>query len=256
MSADVDNTQATLQELRARASRARASRVRASPVRLSMAGTIAFLVVLLATTWGGYTLFAGLAKAAASTCFIMVAVANRATATRYGQLILAGLVLSWFGDVFLIGRAPALFLSGLVSFLLAHVAYTAAFIVHGIRPRWSALAALALAPIIFFVLRWLLPHVGDDMKIAVLTYMVVITGMVLFSWGARGAGLHRSAPIGAMMFFVSDIAVTRNRFVVPESLDWLWGLPLYYIAQLFLAYSVVTVIQRQSEADEEGSRAS
>ncbi len=226
---------------------ARSSRARASRMRLWMAGTIAFLVVLLATTWGGYTLFVGLAKAAASTCFIMVAVTNRATATRYGQLILAGLVLSWFGDVFLIGSAQALFMGGLVSFLLAHVAYTAAFIVHGTRLRWSAMAALALAPTIFFVLRWLLPHVGDDMKAPVLTYMVVITLMVLFSWGARGGGLHVSAPIGAMMFFVSDLAVTRNRFVVPESLDWLWGLPLYYIAQLFLAYSVVTVIRQQSE---------
>ena len=52
-----------------------------------------------------------------------------------------------------------------------------------------------------------------------------------------------------MMFFVSDLAVTRNRFVVPESMDWLWGLPLYYAAQLFLAYSVSTVPFRTIRID-------
>ena len=207
-----------------------------------MAATIVFLTALLGATYGGNPLSAGWAKAAASTCFIMVAVTRGAFASRYGKLIFAGLVLSWFGDVFLIGQAKILFLAGLISFLLGHVAYTCAFLAHGIRPRWAGLALLALSPIVFLVLRWLLPHVEGDMKGPVLAYILVITLMVVFSWGVRGKGGHNSIPAGAMLFFISDIAVTRNRFVVPESMDWLWGLPLYYIAQLFLAYSVSTTL--------------
>lgn len=208
---------------------------------LWIAATIVFLTVLLAANYGGYAVAAGLAKAAASTCFIMVAVTRGAFASRYGRLIFAGLVLSWFGDVFLIGRAEVLFLAGLVSFLLGHVAYTCAFLAHGIRRRWAGVSLVVLVPVVFFVLRWLLPHVEGEMKGPVLAYIFVITLMVVFSWGARGKGGHHSIPIGAMLFFLSDIAVSRNRFVVPESMDWLWGLPLYYAGQLFLAYSVATI---------------
>lgn len=204
------------------------------------AGTLVFLLALLATTYQGYAVAAGIVKGAASTCFIAVAVTRGATGSRYGTFILAGLVLSWFGDVFLIGRAQALFLSGLVSFLLGHVAYVCAFAVYGLRARWALTAAAVLAPIVFFVLRWLIPHVEADMKGPVFAYIAVITTMVILSWGARGRGIVIAAPIGAMMFFFSDIAVARNRFVDPESLDWLWGLPLYYVGQLFLAHSVST----------------
>lgn len=207
-----------------------------------MAATIVFLTALLGASYGDHPLAAGLAKAAASMCFIMVAVTRGAFASRYGRLIFAGLVLSCIGDVFLIGRAEVLFLAGLISFLLGHVAYTCAFLAHGIRPRWAGISLIALLPVVFFVLRWLLPHVEGDMKGPVLAYILVITLMVVFSWGARGKGGHNSIPIGAMLFFLSDIAVSRNRFVVPESMDWLWGLPLYYTGQLLLAYSVSTTL--------------
>ena len=208
---------------------------------LWIAATIVFLAALLAANYAGYAVAAGLAKTGASTCFIMVAVTCGAFASRYGKLIFAGLVLSWFGDVFLIGQAEVLFLAGLVSFLLGHVAYACAFVAHGIRRRWAGVSLVALLPVVFFVLRWLLPHVEGEMKGPVLAYIFVITLMVVFSWGARGKGAHHSIPIGAMLFFLSDIAVSRNRFVVPESMDWLWGLPLYYAGQLFLAYSVATI---------------
>ena len=215
------------------------------------AATIVFLLALLAANYGGHAVAAGLAKATASTCFIMVAVTRGAFRSRYGKLIFAGLVLSWFGDVFLIGRSEILFLAGLVSFLLGHVVYTCAFVAHGIRPRWAGVAFVALSPVVFFVLRWLLPHVDGEMKGPVFAYILVITLMVVFAWGARGKGGHFSIPVGAMLFFVSDIAVSRNRFVVPESMDWLWGLPLYYAAQLFLAYSVATVLTPSNRSEEQ-----
>ncbi len=216
-----------------------------------MAATIVFLTALLGASYGGHPLTAGFAKAAASACFIMVAVTRGAFRSRYGRLIFAGLVLSWFGDVFLTGRSEVLFLAGLVSFLLGHVAYTCAFVAHGIRPRWAGVALVALSPVVFFVLRWLLPHVDGGMKGPVFAYILVITLMVVFAWGARGKGGHFSIPVGAMLFFLSDIAVSRNRFVVPESMDWLWGLPLYYVAQLFLAYSVSTTLAASDPHEEE-----
>jgi hypothetical protein len=40
------------------------------------------------------------------------------------------------------------------------------------------------------------------------------------------------------MFYVSDIFVARDRFVAPSPWNQRLGLPLYYTAQLALAFSV------------------
>jgi uncharacterized membrane protein YhhN len=45
--------------------------------------------------------------------------------------------------------------------------------------------------------------------------------------------------IGALAFFLSDLSVARNRFVAPGFVNRLWGLPLYYAAQLLLASSIL-----------------
>jgi hypothetical protein len=36
----------------------------------------------------------------------------------------------------------------------------------------------------------------------------------------------------------SDVAVARDRFVAPSVGNRLWGLPLYFVAQLLLAWTV------------------
>jgi uncharacterized membrane protein YhhN len=211
--------------------------IRIGAWQLWAAATIAFLLLMMAGNQWGLDGISPWAKAAASTCFIATAIARGAWASRFGQGILAGLVLSWFGDVFLAQSGDAFFLAGLASFLLGHVAYCAAFGIHGVNLRWSAIAAVALTPLVFVILRWLLPHVEAPMKAPVIAYIVVITAMVLLAWGTRGKGGHIAIVIGAMLFFFSDIAVARARFVAPGEMDWLWGLPLYYVGQLFLAYS-------------------
>ena len=48
-------------------------------------------------------------------------------------------------------------------------------------------------------------------------------------------------PVGAVMFTASDIAVVRDRFVAPGFVNRLWGLPLYYAAQLIIAWSIMVV---------------
>ena len=72
------------------------------------------------------------AKLIASTAFVVVAVTAGALESRYGRILLLGLVLSWFGDAFLLSETKRWLLSGLVSFLLAHVAYVVAFATVGV----------------------------------------------------------------------------------------------------------------------------
>jgi uncharacterized membrane protein YhhN len=178
------------------------------------------------------------AKLVASSMFVSLAVRAGALASRYGVLILAGLVLSWFGDAFLIGTSQHWFLLGLASFLLAHVAYVAAFISAGIERRWTLGAALPVAVIAAGVLSWLQPHLPPALVWPVRLYTAVISVMVVAAFGTRGAGATPLVVVGACLFYLSDLSVAALRFTEPPFPTYVLGLPLYYAAQLCLALSI------------------
>jgi uncharacterized membrane protein YhhN len=205
---------------------------------LGCALTIASLAGLLAAEWRGSHAGVWVAKPLASVGFLVAAGSAGALDTPYGRWILAGLVLSFFGDVLLIPAATASFLAGLVGFLLGHVAYAGAFAVRGLSPGWVGVAALAVVPAAALALRWLWPHVEAKMRGPVLAYVVVISTMVLLAAGTVGAAGRNAVLVGAVAFYVSDLAVARQRFVARTFWNKAWGLPLYYGAQLVLASTV------------------
>lgn len=176
-------------------------------------------------------------KMIASTGFIVVALSVGALSDPYGRIVLVALVLSWIGDLLLTFASRRAFLGGLVSFLLGHVAYSIAFGTLGVDPVAGGIAAMVVAVIAVFVWRWLAPHVGD-MAAPVIAYVVVISVMVVLAFGSFGDGATWLIPIGATLFFVSDLFVARNQFVAPGTVNRVWGLPLYYMAQVLLALSV------------------
>jgi uncharacterized membrane protein YhhN len=180
-----------------------------------------------------------LAKPFASTAFIAVALAAGALQSTYGCAILLGLVLSWLGDVLLIPRGrPHLFLAGVLSFLAGHVAYAAAFVARGVDAGAFAAAALGAGAVAIVVLRWLGAHVPADMKVAVPAYIAVISLMVTCATASFAAQGNPWIPVGAVGFYLSDLSVARDRFVASEFVNRLWGLPLYYAAQVALAWSI------------------
>ena len=179
-----------------------------------------------------------IAKPIASTAFIAAAVAAGATSSSFGRLILVGLVLSWLGDVLLIPRErPKVFLAGVASFLLGHVAFAIAFLARGVAPVWIVASGVLVVAALVGVVRWLAPHLPDDMRAAAHAYMIVISVMVVTASGTFGAAGNAAILIGAVAFYFSDISVARDRFVDHAFINRLWGLPLYYFAQLALAYS-------------------
>jgi uncharacterized membrane protein YhhN len=181
-----------------------------------------------------------LAKPLASTAFLAVALAADALVTSYGRAILFGLALSWLGDVLLIPRgSPKMFLAGVGSFLLGHVAYAIAFVARGIDTGAALVAAVIVVALAVLVLRWLSPHVSTDMKLAVPAYVLVISVMVIAAVGTYTRLGNAWIPLGAIGFYLSDLSVARDRFVVEEFMNRIWGLPLYYAAQVVLAWSVL-----------------
>lgn len=200
--------------------------------------TVTGLVVTLVAEWAQRRGLLYVAKPAASAGFLVVALGSGAWDSSYGRWILAGLVLSLLGDVFLMFRGPVQFRSGLVSFLLAHVTYGGAFLVAGVSASWALAAGAAALGVAWVVVRWLLPHVDRDMRGPVLAYVVVISVMLSLAIGTLGTGHTALVATGAGLFYVSDLFVARDRFVTPALLNTLIGLPLYYLAQVLLALSV------------------
>jgi uncharacterized membrane protein YhhN len=131
-------------------------------------------------------------KPLASLGFLGAAVAAGASGSLYGRAVLAALVLSWIGDVLLMSSRSAVFLAGLGAFLLAHVAFGAAFWLRGEAWPWTAGALALLILPAGIVSRWLRPHLPAEMRVPVHAYIAVITGMLALAAGTAAAGSPES----------------------------------------------------------------
>lgn len=188
-------------------------------------------------------------KPLASIAFCLVPVfAGAATgAGPFATWIMVGLVLGAIGDVFLMFDHRRAFLAGLVSFLLGHVAYVVAF--HHAVPaqRWASGSlvgvAVAVAAVGAILLRYLWPRLGT-LRGPVIAYIAVISTMLV---GGIAIAVHDSAlpadarllaAAGAVAFYASDLAVARDRFVAKDVWNRIVGLPVYYGAQLLIAWSI------------------
>jgi uncharacterized membrane protein YhhN len=198
------------------------------------------LVVLLFGEYADKASFRAAGKPLASLGFLVAAVGFGAFESQYGKLVFAGLVLGALGDLFLLGRARQFFVGGLVSFLLGHVVYVLAFASLGISAAEAIGAALVMAGVLFLIGRWVFPH-APDMRVPITAYMLVIGLMCVAAVGAYSAGAPWMVPVGAVMFTASDLAVVRDRFISKGFVNRAWGLPLYYAAQLLIAWSIAAV---------------
>ncbi len=181
-------------------------------------------------------------KTTLSALFVFAAVVQPHPIPSYYRFLLIGLLFCLGGDVFLALPQAKMFLWGLVSFLVGHLFYVAAFLGAAGINRWTgaglAVSLLAGAAVFF----WLRPHLGA-MKVLVIGYILVISAMVVAAgsvWGAGNLNLpgRLLAFGGALSFYVSDVFVARQRFLKAEFFNRLIGLPLYYGGQFMLAFSV------------------
>lgn len=200
--------------------------------------TVVALAVLLVAEAREDARLQRIVKPIASTGFIVVALAGGAMATGYGRLILLALACSFAGDVCLLSRTRRAFVAGLTAFLLGHVAFATAFWWQGLSPGWVATGAMLLTIPALLIRRWLTPYVPSNLRGPVDAYIVVITVMVATAIGALGAGGGGTIVVGAIAFYLSDLSVAKDRFIQRELATRLWGLPMYYAAQLLLASTV------------------
>jgi uncharacterized membrane protein YhhN len=177
-----------------------------------------------------------LTKPLASAAFVALAFSRGALGSGYGTIVFAGLILAALGDVLLIPKALLSFRLGILAFLLGHLAFLVAFVLRGISMLHASAVLLVCAAIAVLVLRWLWPHAGE-LKGAVVAYIAIISVMVPAAMGTSVQHGNVLIALGAIAFYVSDLSVARDRFVHESFTNRLWGLPLYYGAQVLLAWS-------------------
>jgi uncharacterized membrane protein YhhN len=151
------------------------------------------------------------------------------------RCVLVGLWLSLAGDVALLWPRQG-FLPGLVSFLLAHLAYLVAFTrQQRFCAWWPAFAAYALVAGAILWRLW--PGVPGALQAPVVAYVLCLASMaaqaaVLWRRGEPRGGV---LAIGGALFVVSDALLATNKFAGPLPLASLWILAPYWTAQWCIA---------------------
>jgi uncharacterized membrane protein YhhN len=148
------------------------------------------------------------------------------------------LVFSLAGDVFLMLPDENLFVFGLGSFLLGHVAYIVGLLVAGVSPLALAVGVVVVAGLMALVAPTLVvgarrrdPRLG----VPVLVYIVAISVMVACAIGSVVA----AAIAGALLFYASDFAIGWSRFVSDFAGSRLVIIITYHLAQVLLVVSLV-----------------
>lgn len=155
----------------------------------------------------------------------------------YSWWILAGLLFSILGDIFLMLPKDR-FVYGLVSFLVGHICYIVAFLSFpGSGEVNSWITGVLLVVAILYLLKLskgVLNSGGISLFLPVTGYVAIITTMV---WAA----FYTQQPLmiaGAILFFFSDAILAWDRFIGKLTYrNYLVMIP-YYLAQYLFAISL------------------
>ena len=192
-----------------------------------------FAVADWLAVWRGSKPLEYLAKPLATAALVGVALTLVPEDESMRTWFVVALVLSLAGDVFLM-LPRNLFVAGLASFLLGHVAYVAGF---GLGEAWPWILGVAVvgaavgAPIV----RALVGDGQRELLGPVLAYMAVISVMVAC---AIGNGDPR-AIAGAALFMLSDSLIAWNRFVRPLAWAPVTIMVTYHLGQAGLVLSLL-----------------
>lgn len=205
---------------------------------------IAACLALVYAEYRAHTRLRVIAKLTASAAFVIFAAPEWNT-SEFARWMIVGLALGAVGDVALLGHGRRAFLGGLVAFLLGHLAYVGG-LAQLVPPAawidnagWLALLPVAVGVGVLVVL-W--SRLGS-LRIPVIAYVLVIAAMVVGAIAVYRANalpdpMRTQLAAGAVLFFISDLAVARDRFVGRAFANKLWGLPAYYGGQLLIAWSI------------------
>jgi uncharacterized membrane protein YhhN len=155
--------------------------------------------------------------------------------------MIAGLIFSWAGDVFLefTKDNSNMFIIGLVCFLLAHVMYFTVFIITPGENTILTKRVYLLVPVIIYgaaLVSYLYDGLGE-MKLPVIIYAIVILTMLSGALDRKGRVNNKSYYLilaGAIIFVISDSTIAISKFSHQFKLSELVIMSSYIVAQYLI----------------------
>jgi len=176
----------------------------------------------------------------------------RRSALGWGLLALG---FSTLGDMLLMGaghpaRGFSFFLGGVAAFGLAQLAYIRQFLrlSPGSFQAWfrRPVPVLVLLAYLGGMLVLLLPHTEGPVRVAVLVYSLLLSGMVLAAVHTRPRQAFPCLPAGALLFLLSDSLLAFNRFYTPIPHSGFWIMATYLSGQYLLARGILDLVVRKT----------
>lgn len=178
----------------------------------------------------------GLIKMSAASMFIAIPGYQFAHLSPFKTVVFIGLIASWVGDLCLVYPGTGKrFKLGIFSFLLAHFAYAGAFLMHPLIPMAAAglfICLLAVSAAIFARLQKDMPQ---NLQNPVRIYIFALVAMTALAWSIADSSARIAYGTAATAFLISDISVALQRFGTHAKAHRLWGVPLYFGAQMGFA---------------------
>ena len=164
---------------------------------------------------------------------------------RWRLVVIAALVFSWAGDVFLI--SSDWFVAGLVSFLIAHLLYIFAYQQTGaasgvLKPLDVIKFAVYGVALIWFIY----PGLGD-LLVPVLVYALVLLGMGVWAHkrrGATSASSFKLVALGAILIAISDGLIAVNKFAFPIPAERILVMSIYMTAQYLIVQGLIQHMEK------------
>lgn len=211
-----------------------------------------FLICLLYFTYKPYRNYRGIFKTVTSILFVFISISGYVennTNFTYFIFILLGLILSLFGDIFLISAKEnensmsKNFIYGLLSFSFTHIFFSIGFIsINGFN-IYTIIFTILLSSISVFILKSINGLDFKGMFKYVAFYAIVISFM--FAQSLNLYFINKSnfniliVAIGALLFVLSDLILAFDYFYKkPPKFLGVLNLLVYYTAQALIALSV------------------
>lgn len=171
------------------------------------------------------------------------------------EILIQALIMSTLGDILLLfsDMHELFFISGLISFLIAHLIYIRMFLRKlnaGFSFTWvlSSLAFLGIYLYSFLSTMW---DNLKEMKIPVTVYAFVISAMlfvVIQIVASKSLRKGEYVLLGALLFVASDSLLAWNMFYQEIAHGSFWVMSTYLFAQLLIVYGWVNSMKkRESE---------
>jgi uncharacterized membrane protein YhhN len=158
----------------------------------------------------------------------------------YTLAIIWGLLFSLGGDIALMFNSTRAFMIGLVLFLVVHIIYASVFTVYSGFVKGDLISALILILLAIVIYCFLYSELGKR-KLPVLLYVLAISFMMnraISTFSGRFFNDKQALliPIGAGLFYISDLILAVNKFKKPFKYHR-FNLAFYYAGQLLIALS-------------------